>query len=235
MSVIRTSPGLTDQVYQALLDEICRGALPAGAHLVQEQIARRLGVSRQPVQQAMALLKADGMVEEGGGRGLRVAPLDLERMRAHYEIRASLDGLAARGAARRAAARADVARAIEGRGRAILDAGAAAVGAGDTAEQIRQDEAFHALLYEMSGNPLLAKTAEPHWRFLRRVMGEVLRCAETPEDIWTQHAGILAPVVAGDAAEAEARAVGHIENAAEKLVAAFRLAQAEDDDGARAS
>lgn len=63
---IRTAPGLAEQVYRAVLDEICDGALAPGASLVQEQLAERFGVSRQPIQQAMALLKADGLVEEAG-------------------------------------------------------------------------------------------------------------------------------------------------------------------------
>ncbi|MDC1198805.1 GntR family transcriptional regulator [bacterium] len=87
MKPILAAPSLTDQVYDAIVDDICDGSLPAGAHLVQERLASKLGVSRQPVQQAMALLKANGMVEEIGGRGLRVAPLDLTQMRQRYEIR----------------------------------------------------------------------------------------------------------------------------------------------------
>ena len=66
IAAIRTAPALGEQVYQAIVDEICDGTLEAGAHLVQEQLAARFGVSRQPVQQAMALLKADGLVEEAG-------------------------------------------------------------------------------------------------------------------------------------------------------------------------
>jgi len=218
---IRVAPGLAEQVYQALLDEICDGALLPGTHLVQEQLAERLGVSRQPVQQAMALLKADGMVEEVGRRGLRVAPLDLNLMRHHYEIRAALDGLAARSAARRAKANSAVAQAIDERGRVILAAGEAAVAAGATHEQIRQDEDLHILIYEASGNPLLSPTAESHWRFLRRVMGEVLRHGEPPPTIWQQHAEILNAVVAGNAQLAEQRSVDHLLMAAETLAVSF--------------
>ena len=43
----------------------------------------------------MALLRADGLVEEAGHAGVRVAPLDVAAMRRHHEIRAALDGLAA--------------------------------------------------------------------------------------------------------------------------------------------
>ncbi len=217
MKIIQPQPSLTEQVYDAIADEICDGALPAGAHLVQEQLAERLGVSRQPIQQAMALLKADGMVEEIGRRGLRVTPLDLDLMHHHYDIRAALDGLAARIAATRAREIPGAAEAIERRGLRILRLGEAAVGRGAVGDQVRHDEALHKLLYESSGNPLLARTAEPHWRFLRRAMGEVLRHAELPGDIWRQHAKILEAVVAGDPPRAEALIIRHDLEAAKAL------------------
>ncbi len=221
MKIIQSQPSLTEQVYDAIADEICDGALPAGAHLVQEQLAARLGVSRQPIQQAMALLKADGMVEEIGRRGLRVTPLDLDLMRHHYDIRAILDGLAARMAATCARDVPVAAQTIEKQGQAILRLGEAAVERGAVGDQVRHDEALHKLLYKNSGNPLLERTAEPHWRFLRRAMGEVLRHAELPGDIWRQHAEILKAVVAGDPQRAEALIIEHDLHAANALRAAL--------------
>lgn len=227
MRALRTAPGLAEQLYSAVLDEICDGTLAPGAHLVQEQLAERFEVSRQPVQQAMARLRADGLVEDVGKRGLRVAALDLDRMQHHYEIRAALDALAARRAAERAQADAAVARDIGKRGRAILADGARAIRDGLTREQIRHDEAFHKLIYDASGNPLLARTAEAHWRFLRRVMGDVLRHAETPREIWRQHGEILAALEAGNPDLAEKLARAHIAGAA------GRLAQSLADNGAQ--
>ncbi len=226
MKRIQTKPTLAQQVYDAIVDEICEGALPAGAHLVQEQLAERLGVSRQPVQQAMALLKADGMVEDIGGRGLRVTPLDPELMRSHYEIRAALDALATRMAAERARDQPAAAEEIARRGREILRKGEAAVADGNLGAQVRHDMELHALLYEASGNPLLARTAGPHWRFLRRAMGEVLRHAELPKNIWQQHAEILEAVIAGDPDRAQDLVTDHDLNASEALrsVLAERLA-----------
>lgn len=221
MKIIQSQPSLTEQVYDAIADEICDGALPAGAHLVQEQLAARLGVSRQPVQQAMALLKADSMVEEIGRRGLRVTPLDLDLMRHHYDIRATLDGLAARMAAARARDIPGAARDIGKQGQAILRLGEAALDRDAVGDQVRHDEALHKLFYESSGNPLLARTAEPHWRFLRRAMGEVLRHAEPPAHIWRQHTEMLEAVVAGDPPRAEALIVTHDLEAAKALHAAL--------------
>jgi DNA-binding GntR family transcriptional regulator len=221
MKRIETQPSLADRTYQAILDEICEGALPAGTHLVQEQLAAQLGVSRQPIQQAMALLKSDGLVEEAPGRGLRVTALDVARMRQHYEIRGALDRLAARMTAERVAETEAFEDRVRREGEAIMAAGKAAVASGAIADMIGHDVDFHGFLYDRSGNPLMRATAEPHWRFLRRVMGDVLRHAETPDEIWRQHQAILDAVLMGDADLAEQRAAAQIDNAADLLEAAF--------------
>lgn len=212
--MLKTAPSLTDQIYDAILDEICDGRLAPGAHLVQENLAARFGVSRQPIQQAMARLKADGMVEEAGRRGLYVTDIDPQRMRDHYGVRTALDGWAAKTATARVAGSAPAKGLFENRGEEIFARAKRAVATGDTAELVRLDDGFHFLIYEASGNPLLASSAEPHWRFLRRAMGDVLRKAETPEEIWRQHRAIFDAVLAGDAAGAERLAVDHVERAA---------------------
>jgi DNA-binding GntR family transcriptional regulator len=222
MKPLDPAPSLTDRVYDAIVDDICEGGLPAGTHLVQEQLAQRLGVSRQPIQQALALLKADGLIEEVGRRGMRVAALDLGAMRHHYDIRAALDALAAREAARRVRANLRLASDLRKRGRKILDAGRRAIERGGVVQQIREDEAFHALIYDFSGNPFLRRTAEPHWRFLRRIMGEVLRHAEPPHAIWRQHEAILDAIVGGDGERSERLALNHVQLATDALEEAIR-------------
>jgi DNA-binding GntR family transcriptional regulator len=88
---------------------------------------------------------------------------------------------------------------------------------GDVPEMVRQDEAFHQLFYASSGNPLLAQTAEPHWRFLRRVMGDVLRHAEPPHDIWDQHEAIADAALSGDAGRCGELMDAHASRAARLL------------------
>jgi len=227
MIPLSSRSSLTDRVYEAILDDICNGEIETGMHLVQEQIAARLDVSRQPVQQAMALLKADGLLAEVGRRGLQVVPLNLELVRHHYDIRAVLDGLAARLAALAVKSGAPRPRKA---GEAILRAGAAAVATGDVAGQVRQDAAFHRLIYDASQNPLLAASAEPHWRFLRRAMSQVLRHAQPPQTVWRQHAEILQAVIDGDAEAASQKAIDHCLTAAVRL----RNALANSSDGRKA-
>src|ERR1700727_1987203 len=106
MSTIQSQPTLVEQVVNAIVSEIVDGDLPSNARLIQDELARAYGVSRQPVTQALLLLRDRGLVREAPGRGLIVSPLDVGFVRNLYEIRAMLDGLAARLASERGAARA---------------------------------------------------------------------------------------------------------------------------------
>ncbi len=221
MKPLDVIPSLAERVYNAILDDILDGALVPGQHLVQEQLALDLGVSRQPIQQAMALLKADGLVEETGKRGLTVAKLDLTRMRHHYDIRAVLDGYGARAAALAVKTGTTDVRMLEVRAQSILKAGTAAVAKGSVRDQIRQDEALHKLIYAFSGNPVLDETTNLNWSFLRRAMADVLRYAEPPESIWDQHRAIIGAILSGDPDAAEALAADHVRVAAGLLCEAF--------------
>lgn len=221
MKQIATQPGRAELAYQALLDEICDGSLQPGTQLVQEDLAAQLGVSRQPIQQALARLKGDGLLEEATGRGLCVSKLDPSTMRSHYEIRKSLDCLAAKLAATRVANGSLSASDVTKAGEAIIHRGCKAVEDGVVKTMIQHDISFHSYLYEVSGNALIAPTAEIHWRFLRRVMGDVLRKAERPPSIWEQHEDILKAVVSGDAGLAERLAGDHIELACDRLTQAL--------------
>ena len=86
MKILESQPKLVEQVHKAILSEIAEAKLKAGSRIIQEQIAQELGVSRQPVQQALVLLKNQGVLTEAPGRGLQVAPLNLELIRQMYEV-----------------------------------------------------------------------------------------------------------------------------------------------------
>lgn len=206
-----------EDVYEVIADDISTGRLKAGNALVADEISEHLNVSVQIVEQAMLLLLVDGLVEQAGGHGLRVIELDMDAVRHHYAIRGVLDGLAAREAANRARRDPDAKQELEEEGQQIMRLGRAAIKFGDVIEMVRQDEALHILFYKMSGNPLLAKTAGPHWRVLRRAMIETLRHADLPREVWQQHAEILTAVLAGDGATAEDLMTAHSLDAADSL------------------
>jgi len=216
MKPLASQPNLADQVRDALLEEIASGRLASGERVIQEQIAQALGVSRQPVQQALLRLRDQGVLREAGGRGLVVAPLEPDEVQHMYDLRAVIEGLAARQAALQSAERA--ARL----GPALIEAGRNAAAGGSVVRMVAADRKFHQFLYELSGNPLVGPTMAVHWTYTQRVMAEVLARDEKPRDIWDQHARILAAVIGGDADAAEALARAHITQAAEYMVARLR-------------
>ena len=216
MKALTTQPNLVDQVRDAVLDEITSGQLAPGERIIQEQIAQALGVSRQPVQQALLLLRDQGVLRGAPGRGLVVASLDPEHVGHMYDMRAVIEGLACRRAAQINAERAAK------QGPALLEAGRKAVAAGLVAKMIAADMRFHEFLYMLSGNPLVGPSLSTHLIYTQRVMGEVLLRDEKPRDIWNQHAGILEAICAGDAERAEALVRHHITQAASFMVSRLR-------------
>jgi DNA-binding GntR family transcriptional regulator len=221
MSQVQSQPTLVEQVVNAIVSEIVDGELPSNSRLIQDELARAYGVSRQPVQQALLLLRDRGLVREAPGRGLIVSPIDPEFVRKLYEVRAMLDGLAARLAAERGTARART------EGPAYLEAGRAAVESGSLTEQIEADMKFHAFINELSENTLIGETTAPHWPYLRRVMGEVLRDdVQMPQIILGEHVAILDAIVAGDGDRAEALSRDHISRAAIIFVQRLQAQQA---------
>lgn len=230
MKALAATPKLVEQVHDAIVSEIAAGKLKPGARIIQEQLAQGLGVSRQPVQQALLLLRNQGVLRDAPGRGLIVAPLDLDHVRNMYDIRAVMEGLAFRSAAQHSAARA---RKL---GPALIRSGRQGVKSGSVAAMIAADIRFHDFIYELSGNPLIAPTMETHWTYTQRVMGEVLMRDEKPRDIWDQHEALLDAVAAGDGARAEALAREHVTQAAAFMIERLRSeATATAPDGKHAS
>jgi len=202
-------PNLIDQVYARILEAITDRSLPPGHRIRQNELAEKLGVSRQPVSHALHLLHRQGLVAESGRRGFEVTRLDPERIRQLYEVRGAIDALAAKLAAGRA--RSDAS------GRTLLEA---ALRAGRTigkdtplARLIALDVDFHSAIYRLAGNPAIEEMIAPQWPHMRRSMATVLAELDYRESAWTEHETIAAQIFAGNANAAEAAALAHAQTA----------------------
>ncbi len=207
-------PALIDQVLDRLVAAITDGTLPPGERLTQETVAARLGVSRQPVSHALQVLRRRGLAVEAGKRGLVVAPLDAGRLRDLYQVRAALDGLAARLAAERAR-QGLLAKPLLRQASSILAAGARLAVRGSMGELIRADVDFHSLIHRMSGNSAIVETVAEEWPHFMRSMGVALADPTIRARIWAEHAVILEQIVAGKPAAAESAAHQHTLGAGE--------------------
>jgi DNA-binding GntR family transcriptional regulator len=207
MDVLIQGPTLIEQTYASILNAICNGLLQPGERLNQDDLAARMHVSRQPVGQALSILKTQGFVRDAARRGLIVAPLEREFFRAIYELREAIDPMAARLAAERASPDAVA------EGRQLLASGRAAVEAGQVDALIAADMQFHLWLYGVAGNPLILETMRLYWNHLRRAMGEVLRPSEGRRLVWDEHDALVAAIAAHDPATASDRALRHVRDA----------------------
>ena len=198
-------PNLIDQAYARILEAIIDRSLPPGQRIRQNELAERLGVSRQPVSHALHLLHRQGLVAESGRRGFEVTRLDPERIRQLYEVRGAIDALAARLAASRVRSDAAGRARLEG----AIRAGRSINSGTPLAELIARDVDFHRAIHALSGNPAIEEMIAPQWPHMRRSMATVLVELDYRESAWSEHETIAAHVLAGNSKAAEAAALKH--------------------------
>jgi DNA-binding GntR family transcriptional regulator len=218
---LEVAPDLVERVYSALLDAISEGRLKPGARVTQEEVAEQLSVSRQPVLQAIRLLKNDGFVQDAPGRGVLVAPLNAEWFEHVYAVRGALDALAAKLAAKLAASLAAEKAAVGfdfNSFSELIARGKAAAKRQQIDQLISLDIEFHNAIYKASGNPLIEQSAALHWRHIKRAMGAVLQSNATRDSVWLEHEAIAKAITAGDAQKAEALMRGHGDKASKNLI-----------------
>lgn len=145
---------LRQSVYEALMELVVDGRLKPGQHLVETELARQLGVSRQPVREALHRLEAEGWVDLRPNQGAFVhVPTDQE-VDELLDVRELLEVETARLAARSATA-----GQLAGL-RVICHEGEAAIEAGDIPRFVTVNNEFHAELARVAGNAVLAELAE---------------------------------------------------------------------------
>lgn len=88
---------VTELVRKAIVE----GRVAPGERLKEEELARELGISRTPVREALLILQAEGLVDAAPNRGATVRAHTADDLEELYELRALLEGYAARRAARR--------------------------------------------------------------------------------------------------------------------------------------
>jgi len=204
MEALISPATLVDQAYTTLLDAICDGTLKPGERLTQAEVADRLKVSRQPVHNALLVLKSQGFVRSAGRRGLAVAPVDQSFFHSLYEFRSAIEPLAVRLACARVKAK-DITRA-----RALLAAGKVATRRRDIHGMIEADMNFHIFLYETSENALIIDAMRLNWQHLRRAMGTVLQQRVISTRVWKEHTAIVDALAARRADAAASRMEAHI-------------------------
>lgn len=193
---------LRDVVATEMRRQILSGELAPGDRLIEERLAEQLGVSRNPVREAIRVLTAEGFIEVTARRGAFVANMSADEAANLFDVRLALEPLGARLAAR------CVTEATVVTLTTILDAARVATDDSnlDALSDLNTD--FHSQVFMIGGNDYLASLATPmvkrsQWMFRHSA-------AHRAPHSWTEHQGLIGAIRDGDEELAESEARNHV-------------------------
>jgi DNA-binding GntR family transcriptional regulator len=197
---------LREQVKELLVERIVSGEYAPGDRLVEVRLAQELGVSQAPVREALRDLESVRLVESAPFRGTWVREVSDEELMEVYPIRAALEEVAARAAARR----------LDGEVTALEREIEAMASAKDVREQVEHDVRFHQIIVEASGNGRLLDM----WASLQvevRTAITALRTGLDPAEIAEMHRPIVEALRARNARLAGREIRKHVERFGDML------------------
>lgn len=194
------------EVYRLILDAIDTGVYRPGDRLVESELAEWLEVSRTPIREALQRLETQSLLTRDG-RSLIVASLDHSQLAELYVVRAELEGLAARLAARHATEEEiRLLGAMVAEDRALL---------GDPQALSRANRRFHSQIHLASHNRYLVQQLGLVHRSMALLATTSLAVEGRGADALDEHARIVDAVAAGDGDAADAALRAHISQAFE--------------------
>ncbi|MEV6751604.1 GntR family transcriptional regulator [Streptomyces sp. NPDC051214] len=201
-------PGpLRERVYEALLELITTRALQPGQHLVESELAGHLGVSRQPVREALQRLNTEGWVDLRPAQGAFVHEPTEEEADQLLTVRTLLEAEAARLAAANTGT-AGITALEE-----LCDKGEKAVADGEVDLVVATNAAFHAKVMELAGNVVLAELAGQVDRRVRWYYTPVAR--QRGKQSWIEHRRLIAAIAERDEGRATEIMRAHTEHTRE--------------------
>ena len=216
---------LAEQVMTALQRAIVTGELAPGTKLSEADLARRFGVSRGPLREAISRLEARRLVQVVANSGARVISLDTAQLIDLFETREALEGQAARLAATRMSTSAIAELA------ALLDRHAEAIAAdgGRVYYQEEGDYDFHFRIAHGSGNALLAGILlDDLYQLLRMYRFRLSGANGRAEQALVEHRQILDAIAERDAEMAELLMRRHVARGRARLAGQSTIAEVND-------
>ncbi|MET8781808.1 MULTISPECIES: GntR family transcriptional regulator [unclassified Streptomyces] len=198
-------PGpLRERVYTALLELIVTRSLEPGQHLVEAELAGHLGVSRQPVREALQRLDTEGWVDLRPAQGAFVHDPTEEEADQLLAVRGLLEAEAARLAAANVTPRAIT------RLRELCASGEQARESDDVDVVVAANAAFHAQVMQLAANSVLAELSAQVDRRVRWLYAPVARTRGALS--WIEHRAMIDAIEAGDEQRAQQLMRAHTEH-----------------------
>ena len=209
----------SDLIAESLENEILRGRFAPGSRLDETRLAEEYGVSRTPLREAFQKLAAVGLIEQLPRRGVFVREIGASELFEMFEVMAELEAVCGRLAARR----------ISDEALAELDAAnekcRVAMERGESDAYYRENEVFHHLIYEQSGNRFLSREAGRLHRRLKPFRRMQLHLRGRMSQSMAEHLQIVEALRAGEAERSATLLRDHVAVQGEKfhhLIAGLR-------------
>ena len=213
-----------EMAYATLRDAIVKGELEPGSRLSQDDRARRLGVSRAPVRDALNRLEAEGLVRTTNRKGAAVvAKMTPQELLDIFEVRALVDSYAARKACEKMTAE-DLLRLERN-----VEATAALSETGHIDDLVQAHTDFHHIIYSACGNAELGRIARNLWDRSYRYRVAGLSDKQFARSSLEDHRLILKSFVDRDCRRAEELMAQHNRNTSRGVLDRIRLASGADE------
>lgn len=190
--------------YLRIVSEIRAGKLMPGDRLTETDLAQRFGISRTPVREAIRQLEADGLVSHTPRLGATIRSLDHAEISELYDMRAVLEGTAARFAARAASD-------VELGELSSIHEAMAKTRTGEDLYRLNQQ--FHGALLDAARNRFLVRSVDAIHKTLLILGRSTMEEGERATAALEEHARILSALQARDPDAAESAMRAHIEAA----------------------
>ena len=184
---------LSERLREVIEEEIATGTLVPGNRLDEVDLAKRFGVSRTPIREALSLLLGEGLIENLPRRGVVVAQISPQRLVEMFEVMAELEAMCARLAVRRMSD--DEFGALQ----AAHESCRGAALANDSDAYFYANEKFHYAIYMASHNTFLFEQASTLQRKLRPYRRLQLRVRNRVQRSFEEHQEIVDALRSGDA------------------------------------
>lgn len=209
---LRIPENLTQQAYRYIRDEIIRGRIDGQQHLTEGFFAKRYGISKSPIREALNRLEAEGLITILPRRGAFVRGFAIHDVEEIYELREALETLVVRDAVLDAKTLARL--------RQIVLQAQSSLEREDKPNYIREDMAFHTTLANVSSNSRLRKVLESmhnQMLILRRQTFELSSHTSVK-----QHLAVLEALENGERERAAEIMTEHIQAVRKRLVEHLR-------------
>jgi DNA-binding GntR family transcriptional regulator len=198
---------LREVVAEEIRAMIVSGAIAPGERLIEDKLAAELGVSRNPVREAIRSLEATGLVDVIPRKGAYACEVEPDDIRQIQELRAAINGWAAELAAERRTD--DDLR----RMRACIAAGRSSSNEGDAVRAAEQHREFHLIMEAAAGNPYIVLVLNPLRHRTEMVFSVLLH--RRGALAWDEHEEIYDAIAAGDPVRSRRIVEHHILSALE--------------------